>query len=220
MYLLQHFLGFAAALPQAVETLVGMNHVDGSTGGAIEMIQFVVEPVEIVQLDVVGLDVGDDDRSVDRIRGAPGRQGRQIWGQRPGSRNQSARAGGQESPPVEQELPPAAWSSRQVTTFFRHGGSGRGGGPGYRPRRRGISRQAAFPLGRRPRSTPWPALVWEPITGRSTGSKVSAYRSWAQKPAGDRRKANKLVSLLQNSDLHLASHGFPPGSAGVPPAFL
>ena len=27
-------------------------------------------------------------------------------------------------------------------------------------------------------------------------------------------------SLLQNSDLHLASHGFPPGSAGVPPAFL
>ena len=29
-----------------------------------------------------------------------------------------------------------------------------------------------------------------------------------------------LKSLLQNSDLHLASHGFPPGSAGVPPAFL
>ena len=28
------------------------------------------------------------------------------------------------------------------------------------------------------------------------------------------------MSLLQNSDLHLASHGFPPGSAGVPPAFL
>ena len=33
--------------------------------------------------------------------------------------------------------------------------------------------------------------------------------------------ANNLpLSLLQNSDLHLASHGFPPGSAGVPPAFL
>ena len=28
---------------------------------------------------------------------------------------------------------------------------------------------------------------------------------------------NTLLSLLQNSDLHLASHGFPPGSAGVPP---
>ena len=79
-----------------------MNHVNGSTGGAVEVIQFVVEPVEIVQLDVVGLDVGDDDGPVDRIRGALGRQGRQIRGQGPGSRNQAARAGGQKSPPAEQ----------------------------------------------------------------------------------------------------------------------
>ena len=80
---LQHFLGFVAALPQSVETLVGMNHVDGSTGGAVEVIQFVVEPVEIVQLDVVGLDVGDDDGSVDRIRGAPGPPGPPDWGSTP-----------------------------------------------------------------------------------------------------------------------------------------
>ena len=42
----------------------------------------------------------------------------------------------------------------------------------------------------------------------------------ATESASTKVKYNKKLSLLQNSDLHLAGHGFPPGSAGVPPAFL
>ena len=97
--LLEHLVRLVSPFAQPLQALVGVNHVDAALGGTVEVIQLVVEPVHVVRMDLVFLDVGDPDRTPDRIGGLLCRQ-RQPGVLQRRRRQEPSGAGGQELSPA------------------------------------------------------------------------------------------------------------------------